>query len=149
MHSNLIFFFIFLALTSCTPHHIPPEEMDCDRHWLYTIIPAHRSQIAWYDAPHWVLWGLFGNDDDGLFGERRISPYCIEEENTFRKALRMSIRNPLHNFTFYVIGQANRINDELTLIGAQPKKIQLFCYSDEAKNNFLEGGSSFFLCFTV
>ena len=56
-------------------------------HPLYNIIPRHRSQIRWYDAGHWTTWMLFGNDDDGIFGEARKKPYKPDQPPGFQKAL--------------------------------------------------------------
>ncbi len=74
-------------------------------HSLYRVIPRHRSQIRWYDGPHWVTWGLLGNDDNGIFGESKGVPYRTNiHAGTF--AL-WAARNPLHNFSFYVVGSAH------------------------------------------
>ena len=61
--------------------------------------------MRWYDGPHWLSWGLCGNDDNGLFGESQRVPYSTNIHAwTFT---RWSTRNPLHNFSFYVIGSAH------------------------------------------
>jgi hypothetical protein len=83
-------------------HYTAVEERAL-KHPLYRVIPRHRSQVRWYDLPHWMRWGLVGNDDDGIFGE--AIPYSTNIHTwTF---CRWSTRNSLHNFTFYVIGSAH------------------------------------------
>jgi hypothetical protein len=52
----------------------------------------------------WVLWALFGNVDDGLFGDDRFNPSGSRSVWT---AVRWWFRNPFHNLFFYVIGVAD------------------------------------------
>lgn len=79
-------------------------EQQALEHPLYFAIPRHRSQVHWYDMPRWVHWSLLGNDDDGIFGEGQRVPYSTNiHAGTF---VRWSIRNSLHNFSFYVVGSA-------------------------------------------
>ncbi len=112
-------------------------------HPLYDIIPRHRSQIRWFDAGHWLMWALFGNDDDGIFGER--SNYRSQEMLTYKKAIRWNLRNPLHNFCFYVIGQAQFRNSEVTLLKISDYTISLLDYKKVGTIDFASSGSSFFL----
>lgn len=77
-------------------------------HWLYKLIPRHRKDLKWYNPFGWITWALFGNDDDGIFGEEETSGSSWLGEwgrdISFRRFVRWNIRNPLHNFMFYVIG---------------------------------------------
>ena len=77
-------------LSSCATYKIPTEnfyvpdrstldekernlyeeyQLQAANHWLYRIVPRHRSQIKCYDWGHSLTWALFGNDDEGLFAE--------------------------------------------------------------------------------
>lgn len=51
-----------------------------------------------------VLWALFGNDDDGPTGPPSFMPAAPP----WWRRVCWWIRNPAHNFTFYVIGIAGR-----------------------------------------
>lgn len=143
-----------LFLSGCISYKIPTpsfkDEYQTNRyaftHPLYKIIPRHRSQIEWYDAPHWLTWVFFGNDDDGIFGEEDTALYCPQEEANLWKAVRWSCRNPLHNFCYYVIGSAHRVNSEFALIKCNSHKLYLCTYRPEPEFNF-EKGPSFFLGF--
>lgn len=83
-------------------HYAAVEERAL-QHPLYRAIPRHRSQLRWYDAPRWAAWSFVGNDDDGIFGE--AIPYSTNiHTGTF---CRWATRNPLHNFSFYLVGSAH------------------------------------------
>lgn len=56
------------------------------RPWLFRLDP---------------FWALFGNADDGLFGDDR---WRAGRPKTLRLALEWWARNPFHNFCFYVVG---------------------------------------------
>jgi len=85
--------------------HYTAVEQRALEHPLYQAIPRHRSQVRWYDMPRWIHWGLVGNDDNGIFGESQDVPYSTNiHAGTFA---RWSLRNPLHNFSFYVVGSAH------------------------------------------
>ncbi len=87
--------FLLISLVSCVPYRYHTRDFvacqeECEptchqcreqarEHWLYDIIPRHRSQIYWYDVPHWITWALFGNDDDGIFGEEPTSHFHCNE----------------------------------------------------------------------
>lgn len=77
-------------------------------HWLYCIVPLHSKQIYWFDLGHWFMWSIFGNEDDGLFGEGPDANYCPNSPIATTKALRWFIRNPFHNLFFYVIGRKSQ-----------------------------------------
>lgn len=121
-----------LFLWGCAPYKVPTTEVaspaTIDAH-LYKIIPRHRCQIEWYDFGHWTTWTLFGNDDGGIFGEDDPSPYCPEYPYGGGKAVSWWLRNPLHNFCYYVIGNATRNNSELALLALSPKGIEFFRYT--------------------
>lgn len=91
-------------------------QLDAHSHWLYQYVPRHRSQLPWYDFGHWTSWALFGNDDDGIFGEDCMPSYKGDKTLSAWKAVQWNCRNPFHNFCFYVIGSAHRTNSELTLL---------------------------------
>lgn len=143
-----------LFLSSCTHYKVPtshllthePYQNQALTHPLYNIIPRHRSQLYWYDLGHWITWMLFGNDDDGIFGEGKIPPYRPQQQINCWKALRWMCRNPLHNVCFYVIGSAHKVNSEFTIIKCSPLKFSLFYYRPFPEPNF-EKKSSFFLGF--
>lgn len=90
-------------------------------HWLYNYIPKNQNELA--TKPCWqkIAWGLFGNDDDGIFGEGPHSGHRwierwggkVDKKEAkvfepgkicFKRFLSWQARNPLHNFTAYVIG---------------------------------------------
>lgn len=51
------------------------------------------------------LWAIFGNDDDGLYGDDR---WRAGRAKTLKLAVLWWFRNPFHNLFFYVIGVADR-----------------------------------------
>jgi hypothetical protein len=63
-----------------------------------------RSRIAW-----WVKlnpwWLLFGNVDDGYWGDATFNP---ERKKDLWTAVRWWFRNPMHNLMFYGIGFADQ-----------------------------------------
>lgn len=163
-----VFFLLLLIqfLSSCAAYKIPTEnfytpprsflsqeennlyetyQFEASSHWLYRIIPRHRSQIKWYDLGHWLSWALFGNDDDGLFSEAQVPLFRPQQKIEFTKALAWTLRNPFHNFCFYVIGSADRQNDEFTLLKINRRQFRLFEYSPEARTVFGGRYTSFFL----
>jgi hypothetical protein len=52
----------------------------------------------------WLAWALFGNDDDPLWGDAAFNP---TQTDTLSWRVKWWLRNPAHNFTFYVIGVAH------------------------------------------
>lgn len=160
------FYLLLLVLSGCASYKIPtenfyvpprnqltPEESmvydiyqeQAAHHWLYRAIPRHRSQIRWYDLPRWVTWALFGNDDDGLFSEWHVPLFQPEQPVGFGKALAWVLRNPFHNFCFYVIGNVGYPNDELTLLKINRRKFCFFHYEPVAKTVFGGRYTSFYL----
>ena len=116
-------------------------------HWLYRYVPRHRCQIPWWDLPSWALWALVGNDDDGLFGEEPTASFLPEQEPSFGKALQWAWRNPLHNFCFYVIGSADRRNDEWTLVRLTPDYKEVGVYRPRSTTVFPSSESCFYFAF--
>jgi hypothetical protein len=164
IYSIFIHFLFILCLSSCCPYKIPTSnwilenteettenifyqnQKNCTSHWLYQIIPRHRSQIYWYDLPHWTTWSLMGNDDDGIFGENSTNPlFYIQTPACFAKAARWQARNPFHNFCFYVIGSAERINSEIDLIKISKKEFCLGHYHAVGTTVFADDGSCLYL----
>jgi len=142
----------FALLSSCIPYRCGQEawlrgeasERECalSDHSLYRIVPRHRSQIRWYDLPHWGAWALFGNDDDGLWGE--VS-FPDQEGETVSQAAAWWIRNPFHNLFFYVVGSAHCSNSEVTLLALSSSKSAFCSYQPVATTNFFDEGSCFYL----
>jgi hypothetical protein len=151
----LLLFPVILFSLGCARYTYPTdsfltEDSDFNRsealsHSLYNIIPRHRSQIRWYDVGHWATWMLFGNDDDGIFGEDSKKPYKHDQPISFKKAVFWACRNPLHNFCFYTIGTAYCTNSELAIIRLGDGTFGFCEYSPEAGRVFGGKGSSFLL----
>jgi hypothetical protein len=151
---HFLVIFICLLLTSCASYKIPTAAlMDTKRqhlgnistsgsfspsqvHPLYRVIPKHRSQIQWYDLAHWATWMFFGNDDDGIFGEEKKTPYRLQESPSLSKAIKWACRNPLHNFCFYVIGNAHCINSEFAILKLNRRKICFCTYRSTPEPHF-------------
>jgi hypothetical protein len=53
----------------------------------------------------WLIWALFGNDDDGIYGDPVWNPL---REKKWWIAMLWWVRNPFHNLTFYVLGITNK-----------------------------------------
>ncbi|MBS4167652.1 hypothetical protein [Parachlamydia sp. AcF125] len=170
MTMTRFWFILFLLFEGCAPYKIPtssflaspcvcptinttsslqdatpsPQKQAALSHWLYRYIPRHRSQIKAYDIGHWITWTLLGNDDDGIFGEEKTADYHPEQPISVTKAISWGLRNPLHNFCFYVIGSAQRKNSEWTLLKLTKKGMSIGNYSEEAATVFADEGTSFF-----
>jgi hypothetical protein len=153
---------LFFVLSSCASYKCgnvkflkaPPceqvrcNEIDASHHWLYQFVPRHRCQIRCYDLFHWTTWMLFGNDDNGVFGESTSRPYKLYYKNNFPKAVQWWVRNPLHNFTNYTIGSRHGENGEFTLLNLNPHKFQCCHYEKVASHNYgCRKCSSFFAGF--
>ena len=48
-----------------------------------------------------IIWALFGNDEDGIYGDLSFNP---EKKKSVLIAIKWWFRNPFHNFCFHVIG---------------------------------------------
>lgn len=138
----LLYLPLIIFLSGCASYKIPTEQFVEEDHWLYTVIPRHRSQIEWYDIGHWTSWMLLGNDDDGIFGPPEYRP---DEQNNTSKALRWTLRNPLHNFCYYIIGNAQSQNTEFTLLNLTPHNITLFNHEAGPPKNYGAESSSLFI----
>lgn len=134
----------FQRATSTSEIHIINEKNALNSP-LYKVIPRHRYQPKWYSLAHWSTWILFGNDDDGIFGEGGEKAYRPWQPNTFFKAASWWTRNPFHNLTHYGIGSAERINSEFTLLNCCCRGISALHYDPVAKKNFGCHGPSFFI----
>jgi hypothetical protein len=151
LKQTLTFLLMIMILTGCASYKIPTQQIPpkkkyrCQEnptrtkalsHPLYTVIPRHRCQIRWYDLPHWITWSLFGNDDDGIFGEEPSAHYKPEMPISSCKAAWWFFRNPFHNFTFYVIGTAHWNNGELDLLRIAGPRVSLGHYRCPGKTTF-------------
>ncbi|MFT4551950.1 MAG: hypothetical protein ACI9S8_000571 [Chlamydiales bacterium] len=159
----LAFFFSFFLLSSCASYKVQTQDLQVGHkdefttakaqelrkegrnHWLYVAVPRHRSQIQWYDMGHWSTWGLLGNDDDGIFGEEPTAGDWSDHRIGSFRALEWGIRNPLHNFTFYVIGTAQFENSEVTFLKISREGWSAFDYASQGGTVFAGKGTSFFL----
>lgn len=139
--------FLCVFLTGCASYKVPTQSIAKDPHWLYSFVPRHQSQIEWYDVGHWTTWALFGNDDDGLFGEEPTAHFHPDEQPNIIKAAKWFARNPCHNLCFYVLGSADRDNSAFTLLSVDAHHFEAFCYHRLAKKNFGGEGTSFLAAF--
>lgn len=154
---SILFSLTLIFLSSCMAYKVPTKAF-CKRfpddvvkqnnqekalsHPLYHTIPRHRCQIRWDDLPHWLAWALFGNDDDGLFGEE--ASYKLEKPNTLCKAAVWWARNPLHNICFYVLGSADKVNSGFTILSLTSRGYCAFRYTPEATTVFPSKGTGFY-----
>ena len=53
----------------------------------------------------YIGWSLFGNEEDGVYGDANWNPL---EEKTWKRRIMWWLRNPLHNFTFYTLGNMHK-----------------------------------------
>ncbi len=114
-------------------------------HWIYYVIPRHHTQIRSYSVGHWLTWALFGNDDDGLFGEEESADYRPDEPISGWKATKWGARNPFHNLFFYVLGRAYAEPSQLGIISISSAGLKLFEYKKKGSVFAGSGGSGFFL----
>lgn len=47
----------------------------------------------------WFIWAMFGNDEDGIYGDKSFNP---EQKESIWLAVRWWFRNPFHNLFFHV-----------------------------------------------
>lgn len=71
-------------------------------HWLYKIIPLYREDTKWWNYP---LWLIFGNDDDGIFGEGTNVWWSewVHKKASLWTATKWWFRNPFKNLVKYVL----------------------------------------------
>ncbi|MFN4173668.1 MAG: hypothetical protein ACK4HV_00995, partial [Parachlamydiaceae bacterium] len=101
------------------------------------------SEIESSDLKSKCLWALFGNEDDGIYGED--ANFLPNEPNDEKKARKWWIRNPMHNFCFYVIGSADKVNDEITLLKISKKGFDSLSYKPVGDTVFADKGTSLFI----
>lgn len=116
-------------------------------HWLYHYVPRHRSQMHFYDMPRWFSWSFLGNDEDGIFGEEQTANYKTQRDVGLLRFLTWTLRNPLHNFNFYVIGSAHRQNSEFALLKISDSSQEFMTYKGKATTVFPGKNHGFFLGF--
>ncbi len=109
----------------------------------YKEAPRYRSEIESCDYKSQCAWAIFGNEDDGIYGEE--ANFLPNEPNDEAKARKWWIRNPLHNFCFYVIGSADKVNDEITLFKASKNGIDSFSYKPIGDTVFADTATSIFI----
>ena len=109
----------------------------------YKEAPRYHSEIEKCDFKSQCAWALFGNEDDGVYGEG--ANFLPDEPNDSVKARKWWLRNPLHNFCFYVIGSANKVNDEITLFKASRNGIDAFRYKSVGDTVFADSATSIFI----
>jgi hypothetical protein len=152
----IILFFLSLFFPSCASYKIPTQkfnpsqikndlQIQAHQHWLYKAVPRHRSMIQWYDVPHWTSWALFGNDDDGIFGEEPTAKYKTSRNIHFLRSLFWAARNPLHNFTFYVVGTAYIENSTFTLLSLEKNNTHFLKFSPKESSALARTGTNFYL----
>lgn len=135
----------FLENNCCESYSTKEINENTPPHWLYRIVPRHRSQLQWYDIGHMATWMVFGNDDDGIFGEAQPKPYRPNEKPSLQKSLRWWCRNPLHNFCFYTIGSAHRRNSEIDILQIVDNKISGLHYRADGSKLFIGKNSSLYI----
>lgn len=89
--------------------------------WLYRIIAASWAVCPWYLA---VPWALFGNDADGICGERSGVPGYQGVPVTVRNFLRWWTRNPMANLMALVLSVP--IRRGYTIIGTPQDRLRPF-----------------------
>jgi hypothetical protein len=115
---------------------------------LYNWVPANKNLIEKNSPSSWLAWAFIGNDDDGVYGEKPSAGNWTNEKIGPKRAFMWWTRNPLHNFTFYVIGSAHRQNSEFTLLKfSEDGDAECMTYHEKAKTVFAGKGTSFFLGF--
>ena len=129
------------------PQSVYENQIEALNSPLYDYIPRHRSQIYSGDIGHWFTWALFGNDEDGIYGESPQRRYRYEQPNTQQKATAWYFRNPCHNFCYYVIGDANRPQTQVALISISRKNVSLLSVIPPPAENFPDKNTCFFLGF--
>lgn len=70
-------------------------------HEIYSVIPFQIEQMYPFD-PRYLTWYLFGNDEDGVFGEGIAEGNPYSSDINYKTFIRWNfLRNPMHNFKYY------------------------------------------------
>ncbi len=67
-------------------------------HWLYSVVPPSYEKAKGLSL---ITWAIFGNDEDGIFGERSSVPTYGKQ--SVRNFGRWWMRNPFHNLCAHVL----------------------------------------------
>jgi|GEM_PF-1694680 len=155
--NKFILFFLLFFVTGCAPYKkrydecisrpLSKIELEASSHPVYSFVPRHRDQVAWYDLGHLTTWAIFGNDDGGLFNEAKAKRAKRPVVISWQEALRCFCRNPFHNFSFYVIGQKGTPQSEFTLFAIRDGKMELWKTRKKGSTFPNRDRSSFFLGF--
>lgn len=62
-----------------------------------------RRVVPWYKKLN-PMWALFGNEDDGFWGDLAFNP---AQYKTIPTAIKWWFKNPAHNLMWYVLGVAD------------------------------------------
>ncbi|VVB80153.1 Uncharacterised protein [uncultured archaeon] len=92
-------------------------------HFLYRVVPLSSEQIKPYDVGHWITWNLFGNENNGIFGEDCKKPYS-SNINTWT-FLRWQARNPASNLCKYTLGKRTEERNGFAILRANDKFLVL------------------------
>jgi hypothetical protein len=115
---------------------------------IYNWVPYNKSCIDKKSLLSYLAWAFIGNDDDGAYGEKPSAGNWTNEKIGPKRAFMWWMRNPMHNFTFYVIGSAHKKNSEVTLLKfSEDGDNDFFSYHSKGKTVFAGKGTSFFLGF--
>lgn len=63
-----------------------------------------------------ILWALFGNDEDGIYGDASFNP---ERKKSVWLAVKWWWRNPFHNLCFHVLN----VPEPFTSVGDFPRDV--------------------------
>ena len=81
-------------------------------HWIH-------KQYKFENGEKYNLWWWLGNVDDPIAPD-----WFLPDSAEWVRKLRWHLRNPLHNFTFYVIGVADKVDeDEYSRVGLYPRSV--------------------------
>lgn len=133
----------FLVLLLVLPSLLCAQE----RGELYNYVPGSKSEVDKKSLVSWLSWSFLGNDDDGLYGEKPTAGEWTCEKIGPKRAFMWWVRNPMHNFTFYVIGSAYKKNSEFVILKFSEEGGEFLKYHKEARTVFAGSGTSFFLGF--
>jgi hypothetical protein len=115
---------------------------------LYDYVPESKDKVNKKSLSSWLAWSFIGNDDDGVYGEKPTAGNWTNEKLGPKRAFMWWLRNPMHNFTFYVIGSAHKKNSEFVLFKcAENEGCQFMKYHKKASTVFAGKGTSFFVGF--